>query len=106
MKKGFLLLEMLIGIGIFLAVSITIGCCYMTSLQLMVRHKIRGEAVEIAEKQIKEESRAQNFSGHKADFSWEKRERFVLPDSRLKLVELRIYYAGEKEPVYNLFSYE
>ena len=107
MKRGFLYLEALAGVGIFVAVLVCLVSCYFTVLHMMLRHEAKEKAALLAETAVISLQQTGVFDGQsEPDFQITLQTRETLWQGKLQTKELKVYYKKEREPLYNLFIYE
>ena len=107
MKQGFLYIEALAGVGIFLAVIVCLVSCYFTVLRMMLRHEAKEKAALLAEAAIislHQTGVIAEPSEH--DFQITLQAQEGIWQGKLQPKELKVYYKKEQAPLYNLITYE
>jgi hypothetical protein len=107
MKKGFLYVEAMMGIGLFALGTVSIAGFYLTVWRFSQRHEDKERAALLAEEAVislRTEGRIVRSSDDDLTLTVQEQEgKWV---GKLKIRELRVYQKEETEPIYNLFTYE
>ena len=106
MKNGYLYLEALLGISIFMVGVVCIAGCYLTIWNFMLRHEAKEKATLLAEAAVISLRQHREVITSSGDLTLTIEKKENLWPGKLTSKELKVFYKEEQEPLYNLFIYE
>lgn len=106
-QPGFLLLEVMTASGLVLAGVAGALACYLTGVQLMLRHAAREEAMSLAQKALVEyQEGSEQVEFNDREYRVVRRCQSLPTPWQGQQVEIAVYYQEEPEPLVNVVTYE